>query len=181
MTDLTSPSFSTRKFPVGPGAGIIPDNRYGPYSLAIAPDAVAGYAADLEGRDVREFRIGADGALTFDNSRAVRVNAAAFFMDFGPTGDTLIVPTQNPDQLVVVDRGTMTIRRTRALSAAECKLPHQVSRAPDGRYVVVCEGVHTATRREPGALLVIDPETLETRARVETGVYPDAVVFAQGG
>jgi hypothetical protein len=88
------------------------------------------------------------------------------------------VPTQNPDQLVVVDRATMTIRRNRTFTAAECKLPHQVTRAPDGRYVLVCEGVHTATRREPGALLVIDPETLETRARVEAGIYPDAVAFA---
>ena len=71
----------------------------------------------------------------------------------------------------------MTIRRTRSLAASECRLPHQVNRSPDGRYYLVCEGVHTATRKEPGALLAIDPETLETRARVETGVYPDAVEF----
>jgi DNA-binding beta-propeller fold protein YncE len=178
VTDLASPSFSTRTFAVGPGAGTIPDNRYGPYSLIVTPDVSTGYAADLEGRDVREFTIAADGALTFTNARSVRVNGAAFFMDFGPTGDTLLVPTQNPDQLVVVDRATMTIRRNRTFTAAECKLPHQVTRAPDGRYVLVCEGVHTATRREPGALLVIDPETLETRARVEAGIYPDAVAFA---
>ncbi|MFO0556396.1 MAG: hypothetical protein U0269_00110 [Polyangiales bacterium] len=179
VTDLTSPSFATRTFAVGPGAATIPDNRYGPYSLLVTPDATTGYAADLEGRDVREFTIAADGALTFSNARSVRVNAAAFFMDFGPTRETLLVPTQNPDQLVLVERATMTIRRTRAFTAAECRLPHQVSRAPDGRYVLVCEGVHTATRREPGALLVIDPETLETRARVEAGIYPDAVAFAQ--
>lgn len=179
VTDLASASFSTRTFAVGPGAATIPDNRYGPYSLLVTPDATTGYAADLEGRDVREFTIGTDGSLTFSNTRTVRVNAAAFFMDFGPTRETLLVPTQNPDQLVLVDRATMTIRRTRAFTASECRLPHQISRAPDGRYVLVCEGVHTATRREPGALLVIDPETLETRARVEAGIYPDAVIFAQ--
>lgn len=183
VTDLTSESLSTRLFRVGPGAGVLPDLRYGPYSITLSTDGTVGYTGDLEGRDVREFRINADGSLQFDNARSVRVNAAAFFAAIGPAGDTLIVPTQNPDQLVLVDRAAMSIRRTRSLPAAECRLPHQVSRAPDGKYLLVCEGVHTATRREPGALLVIDPDTLETRSRVETGVYPDAVAFvpAQGG
>jgi DNA-binding beta-propeller fold protein YncE len=179
VTDLMSPSFTTHTFAVGPGAATIPNHRYGPYSLLLTPDATVGYTADLEGRDVREFTIGADGTLSFRNTRAVRVNAAAFFMDFGPTRETLLVPTQNPDQLVLVERSTMTIRRTRAFTASECRLPHQIARAPDGRYVLVCEGVHTATRTEPGALLIIDPETLETRARVDVGIYPDAVAFVQ--
>jgi DNA-binding beta-propeller fold protein YncE len=177
VIDLQSSNFSTRKYLVGPGAASLPDLRYGPYSILLSPDGRAGFVANLEGRDVREFRVAEDGALTFDPSRSVRVNAAAFFSDIGPTGETILVPTQNPDQLVLVDRATMTIRRSRSMPASECRLPHQIAHGPDLRYVVVCEGVHTATRREPGAVLEIDPETLETRARVETGVYPDAVVF----
>jgi DNA-binding beta-propeller fold protein YncE len=177
VIDLASPSLAARLFPVGAGAGVLPDIRFGPYSITLSSDGRTGYVGNLEGRDVREFRIGADGSLAFDNTRATRVNAAAFFAEIGPSGETLIVPTQNPDQLVLIDRATMSIRRTRALAATECRLPHQVARAPDGKFLLVCEGVHTATRQEPGALLVIDPETLETRSRVQTGVYPDAVAF----
>jgi DNA-binding beta-propeller fold protein YncE len=178
VIDLQNLSAPARLYPVGPGASTLPDLRYGPYSITLAPDGRAGYAANLEGRDVREFRVDpSTGALTFDGARSTRVNAAAFFSAIGPDASTLLVPTQNPDQLVLIDRATMTIRRTRSLAASECRLPHQVNRSPDGRYYLVCEGVHTATRKEPGALLAIDPETLETRARVETGVYPDAVEF----
>jgi DNA-binding beta-propeller fold protein YncE len=177
VLDLQSPTLASRLFSVGPGASSLPDVRYGPYSITLTPDGSTGYVANLEGRDVREFRIGPDGALTFESARSVRVNGAAFFSALGPDGTTLIVPTQSPDQLVVVERATMTVRRARSMPAAECKLPHQINRAPDGRYFLVCEGVHGATRREPGALLAIDPETLETRARVQTGIYPDAVEF----
>jgi DNA-binding beta-propeller fold protein YncE len=177
VLDLQSSALASRRFPVGPGASSLPDVRYGPYSITIAPDGRTGYAANLEGRDVREFRIDDDGALAFDSARSVRVNGAAFFSAIGPDGSTLIVPTQSPDQLVLVDRATMTVRRARAMPAAECKLPHQINRSPDGRYFLVCEGIHGPLRQEPGALLAIDPETLETRARVPAGIYPDAVEF----
>lgn len=181
VTDLESADLATRLFNVGPGAATLPDQRYGPYSIVLVPDGSVGYVANLDGRDVREFRFdAAAGTATFDNARSVRVGAAAFFSALGPSGDTLLVPTQNPDQISLVDRTTMTVRQSRAMSAEECRLPHQISRAPDGRYLLVCEGVHTATRRAPGAVLVIDPTTLETRGRVEAGIYPDAVAFVGG-
>ncbi|MDP3277114.1 MAG: YncE family protein [Deltaproteobacteria bacterium] len=178
IVDLQSPTLQSRLVPVGPGASTVPSQRFGPYAVSLTRDGRTGYVSNLEGRDVREFRVSDDGAtVQFDNTRAVRTNGAAYFADLSADERSLIVPTQNPDQLLLIDRATMTIRQARSVPATECRLPHQVKRSPDNRTFVVCEGVHTALRSEPGALLQINPETLETLGRAATGVFPDAVDF----
>lgn len=170
---LDQPGFPTERIPVGPGSGSVPFMRYGPYGVTLSSDGTVAYVNDLEGRDVREFDV---VHRRFDPRRVVSLRAAAFFPAFGPGEATLLIPTQGPDALILVRRDTMEIVRVRMFSRAECERPHQASRGPDGRYYLLCEGDH----RGPGALLVFDPETLEIRARVTLGVYPDAMVFHPG-
>jgi sugar lactone lactonase YvrE len=90
--------------------------------------------------------------------------------DFTADGIAL-VPLQSPDGLARID----TRAPSRVAYGDECKKPHVVRVAPDGRAYVVCEGDHVA----PGAVLEVDPVTLATKKRWEVGVYPDGIAFGR--
>lgn len=170
---LDDPNFAVRRLPVGPSPGTIPAPRYGPYAATISPDGARVYVSDLEGHDLRTYDVAAG---RFDDARVVALRGAVTFPAFGPGGATLIVPTQAPDGLALVRTDTMEVVRARTFTRLQCQSPHQAARAPDGTYVLVCEGDH----RGPGTLLRFDPETLETSEPVQLGVFPDSVVFAGG-
>ena len=105
------------------------------------------------------------------------VRGAAFFPALGPDGATLLVPVQSPDGLIALDARSLAVLKSRSFTRAECHRPHEAARAPDGRYFLVCEG----DREGPGALVELQPDTLEILGRTELGVYPDAIAFLPAG
>jgi DNA-binding beta-propeller fold protein YncE len=171
---LDDPALPVVRVPVGPGAGSGGAIQYGPYAAVRSPDGQLVYVSNLESKDVRVFDVAA-GA--FDPARVAPVRGAAFFPALGPADSTLLVPVQSPDGLMVLDTPSLTLRKARGFTRAECQRPHEAARAPDGRYVIVCEG----DRQAPGALVQVDPETLEILGRTELGVYPDAIGFVPPG
>ncbi len=167
---LDDPSFPVTRVPVGPSPGSGSSIQYGPYAALLSPDGATVYVSNTESRDVRAFDV---ATRTFPAERTAPVRGAAFFPALGPDAATLIVPVQSPDGLVVLDTPTLTMRKARSFTRADCQRPHEAARTPDGRYLVVCEG----DRQSPGTLVEIDPTTLDIAARTDLGVYPDAIAF----
>ena len=173
LVALDDPALAVTRVPVGPGAGSGASLRYGPYAVLRSVDGQAVYVSNLESRDIRVFDT-TRGA--FDPARVAPVRGAPFFATLGPADATVIVPVQSPDTLVALDASTLAVRRGRTFTADECQRPHQAARAPDGSYLLVCEG----DRKSPGALLRFDPDTLDILGRTTLGVYPDAIAFLPG-
>jgi DNA-binding beta-propeller fold protein YncE len=171
---LDDPTLPVTRVPVGPGAGSGGAIQYGPYAALLSADGQLVYVSNLESKDVRVYDV---TTRTFDPARVALVRGAAFFPTLGPAGNTLLVPVQSPDGLVALDAATLVPHKARSFTRAECQRPHEAARAPDGRYVVICEG----DRQSPGALVQIDPDTLEILGRTDLGVYPDAIAFVPPG
>jgi YVTN family beta-propeller protein len=98
----------------------------------------------------------------------VSVPGVPFFADF-LADSTLLVPLQGPSGVARVDVTTLAVTRAITFADDACENPSDVEQARDGRLFVVCEGDHYT----PGAVVELDPTTLEITARVEVGVYPD--------
>jgi DNA-binding beta-propeller fold protein YncE len=170
IVDLTSTELPTAHVPIAATAGVPGAPRFGPYSIAIAPDQKRALVADMESADVRVIDL---ATRQFLADSAIPLGARAMMPDFVSANDVL-VPLQAPDGIARVDiaKGAVVAR---AAFGAECKLPHVVRVAPDGRAYVVCEGDH----KEAGAVLEIDPTTLAQKRRWVVGVYPDGIAFGQ--
>jgi DNA-binding beta-propeller fold protein YncE len=171
---IDDPALPVTRVPVGPGAGSGASLRYGPYAALLSGDGGSVYVSTVESREVRVYDVAA-GA--FDPARVAPVRGAAFFPALGPDGATLLVPVQSPDGLFVLDAQTLEVRKARSFTRSDCQRPHEIARAPDGRYVLVCEG----DRQSPGTLIAVDPTTLDILGRTELGVYPDAIAFIPAG
>ena len=92
---------------------------------------------------------------------------------------TMLAPLQSADVIARVQlEPRMRVSDVHAYTPAQCVLPHQVSLGPDGRVYVVCEGVHTATRQEPGTVMVIDANT--PGLPVPGSPYPWTGAYFQG-
>jgi DNA-binding beta-propeller fold protein YncE len=169
IVELGNPELPTAHVPIAATAGVPGAPRFGPYSIAIAPDQKRAIVADMESADVRVIDL---AARQFLADSAIPLGARAMMPDFVSDTDAL-VPLQGPDGLARVDiaKGAVVAR---VAFGAECKLPHVARVAPDGRAYVVCEGDH----KEAGAVLEIDPATLATKKRWVVGVYPDGIVFS---
>lgn len=170
IVDLEDPSRPVTRVPVGPNPGRAPSPAYGPYAIAIDDAGQRVAVGTTESHEIRVFD--ASGALLPDKTWRVDVaKAGVFFPVF--VGDLLVVPAQSPDALYVLDlAGPAKEVRRRVFADGECKAPHEVRRSPvAGELLVVCEGDHVGR----GALLVVDAATLETRATIATGAYPDRV------
>lgn len=176
LVDLAAPELPVERFALpgsssNPGASVL-----GPYSATLAPDGSVLAIGCLLSREVRLFDAAAKSFLP----ASLPLQGAPFFSAWSADGRTLFVPVQTPDALVAFDvSGGLaygTTIKQRALGA-DCVKPHEVVRslAGDSLYVV-CEGNHVA----PGAILVVDAQTLETRARVDVGVFPDRVALFPG-
>jgi hypothetical protein len=71
-----------------------------------------------------------------------------------------------------IDVAAGTVAMQRFFTDDECIAPHEAQHVPSiDRVILICEGDHI----EPGSVLALDPMTLETTARIEVGVYPDAL------
>ena len=89
--------------------------------------------------------------------------------------DTLVVPLQEPSSAAVLDADTGTITKEIAYADSDCLNPGEIQRAASGRVFMVCEGNHFG----PGAIVELDPESLEVLGRVEVGLWPDRLAILE--
>ena len=146
----------------------------GPYGLVRSADGATVWVACFEGAALIAFDT---AARRFDQTRALRLPGRPSFPVIMPDG-TMLAPLQSADVIARVQlEPRMRVSDVHAYTPAQCVLPHQVSVGPDGRVYVVCEGVHTATRQEPGTVMVIDANTLDVVSVWPVGIFPDGVLF----
>jgi DNA-binding beta-propeller fold protein YncE len=153
--------------PAGPSPGDVRMPRYGPYAVALSPDESIAYVSGLDGIRVLDM-----ATQAMAEARMVSLTGVAFFGSFDAAGATFWVATQARDGVARIDVATNTIAMERFFTGDECIAPHEATLVPAlDRVLVVCEGDHIL----PGAVLALDPITLETEGRLEVGVYPDAL------
>ena len=88
-----------------------------------------------------------------------------------------LVPLQSPNGIAVLDAASGAILRQKTYPDDACANPHAATIASDGRVFLVCEGDHYSA----GALVKLDPATLEIQARVSLGLYPDQLAILPPG
>lgn len=172
IVDLDDESAPIEYVDVGPGVVGFGAPSYGPYAMLKLADEPTIVVSNTASKDVRFFDT---ETKTIDGDRTITTLGAPFFPTVSADGTKLVIPTQQPDALVVVDLTGVEDNVTRSFSGAECELPHVVERVGDG-YAVVCEGDH----QSPGKVIVLDA-TLEIVSTVEVGIYPDAIALVNGG
>ena len=168
IVDTTNPSAPVVRVPVGAGVSGFGDPQYGPYALTMSPDGELIAISNTVSKDVRFYGVD-EGAM--EDAKTIDVQGAPYFSAFDAP-DRLVIPTQQPDQLVVADLTGQTAPVTRAFTPEECVLPHQVVRADDGTFWVVCEGDKVL----PGSILHLSA-ALEVLSTAAVGVYPDSFVI----
>lgn len=137
----------------------------GPYSAVLSPSGKLVAIGTTEGKATRIYDVEARAMREV----TVLAQGAAFFGGWSADDSKLWIPTQSPDALTLVDATTGATTKQRMFDAT-CQKPHEAALSPDGATLyVVCEGDH----KEPGAVLALDPVTLETRSTMRVGVYPD--------
>jgi DNA-binding beta-propeller fold protein YncE len=169
VVDLEAEGFPTARHPLGSSPGVPGVPRYGPYSATLTPDESQVVVANLEGQDIRVFD---RKQKRFIAEATVPLAAKAFMPAFARDG-ALLVPLQSPDGLARVDLAGARVERRVSFTKAECGLPHVVGVARDGRAYLVCEGDHQSS----GAVLELDPATLDVKRRWTVGAYPDGIAF----
>lgn len=156
---------------------------YGPYAVTAAPDGSTVWVScspPNPSAGNRGLLIAFDTRTNaFDTTRATTaLIGTPFFGTYAPDGATMVVPLQGRDALArITTSAPMRVLEQVPVNAAECTLPHQVAVGPDGRYYLVCEGVHDRVRQERGTVLALSPDDLSTVGRYEVGVFPDAIYF----
>ena len=104
-----------------------------------------------------------------------RVNVGVPYFAGWLSNDTLAVPIQEPSSVAVIDAGTGMLTREVAYADSECLNPSEVRRTSDGRVFMVCEGNHFA----PGAVVELDPASLQVIARTEVELWPDRLAILE--
>jgi hypothetical protein len=183
IVHLDDPGLRTELIPVGPSPSVVPNQAYGPYSVLITQDQQYALVGDLEGKDIRIFNLATN---RFESQHAIMTRAATYFGAESNDGTMLYFPTQSPDQIVRVRRADWTIDRAQSLPGAQCQLPHEISRGPDGRFYLVCETRQNAdgspgTRTQPSHVVTFDPDTLGITNVFPVDAYPDRIVFVPTG
>jgi DNA-binding beta-propeller fold protein YncE len=171
IVDLTSPTLSSARFPLGAAQGVLGAPRYGPYSALLSPNEDEVVIADLEGADMRVFDLKSKHFLP---DRTMTLGARVFMPEF-VAATVIVAPLQSPDGLARIDIVKGEIEKRIAFTKEECQAPHVVRKTKDGRVYLVCEGDHTL----PGAVAEIDPVTLAIKKRWVVGVYPDGIAFGE--
>lgn len=160
------------RIPVGPAAGSGSSLRYGPYAAVLDPAGKQLLVGTTEGRDLRLFDVDA-GAMA---PRWYSAGGSVFFAAADAASAVAYVPVQTPDFLAKValsGQGELAELARRTFAKDECYRPHEATLWDgDRELLLVCEGDHV----HPGSLLILDPETLETRASLPMEVYPDKVL-----
>lgn len=157
---------------VGPNVSGFGSPIYGPYALTLLPDGHTLVASSTASKDVRFFDT---DTKTMDLARTVPLLGAPYFPTVALDGTHLVVPTQQPDALVVIDLDGQDETTTRNFTGDECVLPHVIVTLEEG-YALVCEG----DKKTPGKVLLLDAD-LDVTSTADVGVYPDGIVKLGGG
>ncbi len=165
---------TVERIPVAPNVTGFGNPTYGPYSLVPSPNGEVVAMGNTVSKDVRFFDLKNKEMLL---GQTITVLSPPYFPAWSADGSQLVIPLQSPDALVIVDVATKQEIEYRSFTTDECKLPHVVTRLPNGIYAVTCEGDHVGA----GKVLWLDPMTLETIRSVDVGVYPDALFYYRKG
>ena len=143
----------------------------GPYSAVASPTGRWLAVGGTEGRETRLF----DTTTRAPGKVAIVTPGASYFAAWSADEKTLWIPTQGPDAIVVANAETGDVLRQRRFEPGACDKPHEAELGPGAApsVYVVCEGDHVT----PGSVLELDPTTLETRATIRVGVYPDRLAL----
>lgn len=165
---VTDPAHAVERFPVGPNPGSPASPSYGPYSISVADGKIFLADAVSKSFDVLDL-------VTRQRVQHITLPGTPFAPGEAPTANQWFVPTQSPDQLVVVDAASGTIVSTHPFADGSCLKPHQIE-ALGAREFLTCEGDH----KTPSVVLELDPVSLATVRSFHVGVYPDIIAFAGG-
>lgn len=160
IVDLASPSSPPAMVPVG---------SKGPYSAVLSSSGRFVAVGNTDGKDTR---ILDTQSRTFA-ATAIASQGAPYFAAWAPDETKLWIPVQTPDEILLADPRTGAVLKRRAFDGS-CIKPHEAQLAPDASTLyLVCEGDHV----NDSVVLALDPATLETRASIPVGVYPDRLAF----
>ena len=91
------------------------------------------------------------------------------------TDRTLAVPFQAPNGAALYDAATGEELLQRQYPDTDCTNPAEFTVTRDSRLLLVCEGDHY----RPGAVVELDPNTLEIISSVAVGIYPERMSIAE--
>jgi hypothetical protein len=89
------------------------------------------------------------------------------------SGDQILVPEQSPSGVALVSQSSGAVIQEVFYDDADCLNPSDARPTPDGRIFLVCEGDHYS----PGAVVRLDPSTLQVAESVPVGLYPDRLAL----
>jgi hypothetical protein len=171
VVDLDHPSAAPELIGIAEG-GTPGQPQYGPYAAMLSNQGDRVAVSDTESSDVRIF----DVASRAFEKIVIVTPGKPYFAAWAEADQLLYVPTQNPDTVLVVDPSDASVEHTRAFAKDECQLPHEVVFGSDrSTLFVVCEGDH----QQPSVVLALDRDSLETKATLPVGVYPDRLAIAR--
>jgi len=107
-------------------------------------------------------------APRLDEEQGVRISGIPMFAAL-LSDTTLVVPFQAPNGAALFDLNTGKELLEVQYSDADCTNPAQFSVSSDSRLRLVCEGDHY----RDGAVVEVDPATLEIIASVPVEIYPE--------
>ncbi len=172
VVDLGGTAADVVRVPVGPGAVTSGAPTYGPYSAVLSPSGDRIAVGNTESNDVRFFNV----ASATMEALVIPTGGAPYFPAWSADGKILVIPTQKPDGVTIVDAESGNVLASRSFQTGECIAPHEIDFSSDGATLfVVCEGDHTT----PSAILALDPASLTTSATMTVGAYPDRLAIAR--
>jgi len=88
---------------------------------------------------------------------------------------TIAVPFREPSGVALFDTTTNEQLLALQYSDEDCTWPSELSTTSDGRLLLVCQGTHYT----PGKVVELDPTTLEIRASVDVGLFPERMAISE--
>lgn len=135
-----------------------------PAGLALSKDDKTLFVACHKHDEIRTMPTDRFGTIT----GSIPTGKGPYLIQVEPSGERLWVPNRNGGSYTVIDVATAEPVATRPSSASH---PHTFAFAPDGAVYLSMESQAVV----PGAVDVIDPETLETRRSIEIGLQATGV------
>lgn len=175
IADLGAPEAEVKHVPVGPVIGPPGAPVYGPRAASPSPDGARIAVGCALSNEVRFFDV---ASAAFLDGEGFVTAGSPFFPAWSEGGERLYVPTQEPDELVLLDvaNGSSEVTR-RTFTGGECVRPRAAHARDAATVMLLCEGDGS----DPGKLLVLDAGTLATVASAPVGLSPAAIAHLAGG
>ena len=135
-----------------------------PAGLALSLDDEKLFVACHRHAEIRVMPTDRFGTIT----NRIPVGAGPYLLKVDPSGDRLYVPNRDEQSYTVIDVTDEEVIATKPSSATH---PHTFAFGPEGTVYLSMES-HAVV---PGAVDVIDPETLETMRSVEVGLQATGI------